>query len=181
MLHFRYLRASEDIKAGDTIFEEYPLNRGPVCTPDPTQPVCLGCYQFLGNKPSERHDCMKCGWPLCSTACEKSPEHLPECQMFSAKNVKISSESFDYDDIEPMYDIICPLRILWQREHQPDKWRIFWKLMSQVENWIESKWNGSRKMMESHQMIIKYIINVLKLGRNNTFYTLNGPFTRNIL
>ena len=157
MLYFRYLRASEDIKAGETIFEEYALNRGPLYS---TQPVCLGCYQFLGNKPSERHICKKCGWPLCSVVCENSPEHLPECQIFSARNVKICSEKFNYDDIEPMYDMVCPVRILWQREYQPEKWLIFWKLMSHVENWMQSK-----EWQQSHQLIIDYIIKVLKIGR----------------
>ena len=109
MLYFRFLRASEDIKAGDTIFEEYTLNRGPSTIPSSTQPVCLGCYQFLRSKPSERHICRKCGWPLCSVACETSLEHLPECQMFSTKNVKMCSEKFNYDDIEPRYDMICPI------------------------------------------------------------------------
>ena len=35
-------------------------------------------------------------------------------------------------------------------------------------DWMESKWNGSRQIMESHEMVVKYITNVLKLGKNNT-------------
>ncbi len=161
-LQFRCLRASEDINAGDTIFEQYPLSRGLSCTPYSNHPVCLGCYQFLEGNPSSRI-CTECGWPLCSVACETSPEHLPECQMFSAKNVKMCSDNFNYNDTEPMYDIIGPLRLLWLRQYRPDKWHIFWSMMSHVEQWMQS-----RNWVESHQSSIKYIINVLKLGKNNT-------------
>ena len=154
--HVRYLRASEDIKAGDVVLEEYSLNRGPIYS---TRPVCLGCYQTLSNNASERHICNKCGWPLCSEVCEKSPEHAPECEIFASRNVKVDSNTFNYDDIEPMYDVICPIRVLWQREHEPQKWSIFWKLMSHVDDWsLSSDWK------RSHENIVKYIIEDLKIG-----------------
>ena len=156
LVNFRYLKASEDIKAGETIFEEYALSSGPIYS---TRPVCLGCYQILSNQISEHHICRKCGWPLCSAICEKSPEHLPECQTFSAKNVKVSCEKFNYGDIEPMYDVVCPVRVLWQREHQPQKWNIFWKLMSHIDTWM-----ASDKWKQGHQKLVNYILEVLKLG-----------------
>ena len=154
--NFRYLIASEDIQAGERIFEEYPLSRGPIYS---TRPVCLGCYQVLSSKSSERHICKKCGWPLCSEVCEKSPEHAPECQIFSDRGVKINSENFCFDDIEPMYDIVSVVRVLWQRECEPEKWIIFWKLMSHIDNWMKSK-----EWVESHSLIIHYILNILKIG-----------------
>ena len=148
--------ASEDIQGGEVIFEEYPVSRGPIYS---TRPVCLGCYQVLSTESSERHICQKCGWPLCCQICEKSPEHIPECQIFSNQGVKVKSEEFCYDDIEPMYDIVSPVRVLWQRRYEPEKWMIFWKLMSHIDNWIQSK-----EWIESHSAIINYIINTLKLG-----------------
>ena len=163
------MRASKDINAGDVIFEEYAVNRGPIYS---TRPVCLGCYKILSSKSSERHICTKCGWPLCSSVCEKSPEHSPECQTFSAQNVKVCSEKFNYDDIEPMYDVVSPVRVLWQRDHQPQKWNIFWKLMSHINNWISSQeWNLS------HQNIVKYILEILRLGKQFLKYIL-PPFER---
>ena len=156
MIFFRYLRASEDIAAGEVILEEYPLSKGPLYS---TRPVCLGCYQVLSNISSERHNCKKCGWPLCSDICEKSPEHYPECQMFSSRDVKICCKQFNYDGIEPMYDIICPVRVLWQRENQPEKWNIFWKLMSHIDNWM-----ASEDWKQGHRMIVNYILENLQIG-----------------
>ena len=155
-IKFRYLIASEDINPGEVIFEEFPLSRGPIYS---TRPICLGCYQSLSSKSSERHICQKCSWPLCGKICEKSPEHTPECQIFSDRGVKINSESFCYDDIEPMYDVISPVRILWQREYEPEKWKIFWKLMSHIDDWMTSK-----EWRESHFTILDYILNTLKFG-----------------
>ena len=154
----RYLSATEVINAGEVIFEEYPLNRGPIYS---TRPVCLGCYRILSTDISERHVCKKCGWPLCSDVCEKSPEHVPECQIFSDRGVKVHSEKFCYDEIEPMYDIVCPVRVLWQKKYEPEKWNIFWKLMSHIDDWTQSE-----EWRKSHNMIIDYILNTLKLGNS---------------
>ena len=164
-LFLRYLRASEDIGAGEVIFEEYALNRGPIYA---TRPVCLGCYQILSNKSSERHLCRDCGWPLCSEICEKSLEHAPECEIFSSRNVKVCSETFNYDGIEPMYDVVSPVRVLWQRDKQPERWSIFWKLMSHIDDWI-----ASEEWKQTHRMIVDYILETLCIGILCTIYENN--------
>ena len=59
-----------------------------------------------------------------------------------------------------MYDIICPVRVLWQRENQPEKWNIFWKLMSHIDNWM-----ASEDWKQSHRMIVNYILEKLRIGK----------------
>ena len=123
--------------------------------------MCLGCYKILTSVAKERHICQKCSWPLCSESCESSPEHLPECEIFSTKSINVPSEKFKYNgEVEPLYDVVAPVRVLWQRDHEPEKFLIFWKLMSHVDNWMKSK-----EWIKSHEKITKFILEVLKFGK----------------
>ena len=89
-----------------------------------------------------------------------SPEHQIECTIFSEQNVQVDTDKFNYP-IEPIYDIILPLRILSFKSPKTqnfEKWKPFWKLMSHFENLKKKK-----DWIEQQKYIVDYIMNTLKL------------------
>ena len=65
---------------------------------------------------------------------------------------------FNYKGVEPLYDVIPPLRALALKTKRPENWKIFWNLMSHLDNW---KKDPSWK--ESHQYIIDFLLDKLKV------------------
>ncbi len=66
---------------------------------------------------------------------------------------------FKFDEVEPMYDVIPPLRALALRDQDPALWKLFWNLMSHYDNWMKDPdWKIS------HQYIIDFLLDKLKVG-----------------
>ncbi|GBP68563.1 SET domain-containing protein SmydA-8, isoform A, partial [Eumeta japonica] len=111
----RYLVASKDLESGELIFVETPFAVGP--KPD-TPPLCLGCYCPVSEG---GRLCSRCSWPCCGPECEASPQHAPECAVFSQARVRFQPVR-DWTAGTPQLDCITPLRLLIAKEQDPDRW-----------------------------------------------------------
>ena len=150
----RHMVASRDIKAGETIMEDFPLTFGPMVS-SAVKPLCLGCYRPLDR--SSKIDCDGCGWPLCSLECRERPSHRDyECRLFQENNFRLDTETWDYSGPEAAYNCISPLRALILRDKDPDRFSLIWGLMSHNEaRRREEYW------VSKHDSIIKYIREVV--------------------
>ncbi|XP_066994525.2 SET domain-containing protein SmydA-8 isoform X2 [Anabrus simplex] len=123
----RYLVATRDIKQGEMIFQETPIVTGPKVV---TYPVCLGCLHQM--KPeSEWRACSGCSWPMCSTKCELSPQHLSECKLMQEKGFRASIDV--QKKKESAYCSIVPLRCLLLKDKSPEKYKTLMSLQSHLE------------------------------------------------
>ena len=134
--------------------EESVLVRGPVKN---TIPVCLSCYNELD--PENVVVCWICNFPFCSEECQQFEEHQQECSIFAKQNVKIKNhDQFDYSSSESAYDLILPLRMLYLKSSDPDKWKQFWKLSSHIGNFKKKN-----EWVDKQKYVVDYILNTLKL------------------
>ncbi|TRY73768.1 hypothetical protein TCAL_00957 [Tigriopus californicus] len=147
----RHLVAIEEFEQGQCLWSEKPILCGPRYS---TYPVCLGCYEPVDGTVL----CPKCGWPMCSEDCPFLENHTPECKVFQRKNVKVDTSTFKYQEVEPMYDIILPLRVLVLKAQDPTLAKQFFHLESHVTKWKQTKsWNGS------HAKIWNYLKDTLSM------------------
>lgn len=65
----RYLAAARNIKPGELLLRDDPIIMCPNAPTDNNTIVCFGCCGITAKSASL--PCNKCGWPLCSTECEK--------------------------------------------------------------------------------------------------------------
>ena len=132
----RIVVAACDISAGDIVLEDECM----VAAPDGV-PVCLGC---LGALPGGDHGtvCSWCGWPMCSDKCaqSRSPEHVSECEIFSAAKIKPDSRLW--------YSIVPLLRILLLKRDNPE---LYEKTVAR----FESHWN-IRKLQPEVANLLRY-------------------------
>nr|XP_026495920.1 SET domain-containing protein SmydA-8 [Vanessa tameamea] len=146
----RYLTANKDLECGELIFTDLPVTVGP--KPD-TSPLCLGCYC-----PVENSVCSRCSWPICSTECEQSPQHVPECDVFSEAKVRFQPIE-DWTARSPQLDCITPLRLLLAREKDLERWK---REVEVMETHTEARKN--RPTWEADQVnIVNYLIDHCKL------------------
>ena len=140
---------------GELILEESVLVRGPI---KKTIPVCLSCYNEL-DADSVTVNCWICNFPFCSEECQQFEEHQQECSIFAKQNVKIKNhDQFNYSSSESVYDLIIPLRIIFLKSSDPEKWKQFWKLMSHYGHLKKkSEW------IDKQKYVVDYILNTLKL------------------
>ncbi len=107
---------------------EYPLSAAPGPL---SEHVCFGCHGIFA-KP---YICNDCRSPLCSHNCQESPEHKKECKYLR----KISSEIVKNQEgkIQSMPVqlslLIQPLRLLFLRKEQPEKWKLLLDLESHMK------------------------------------------------
>ncbi|CAH2093115.1 unnamed protein product [Euphydryas editha] len=113
-IYGRYLTANKDLECGELIFVDSPIVVGP--KPD-ASPLCLGCYC-----PVENTVCSRCSWPICSTECEQSVQHKPECEIFSQAKVRFQPVE-DWSASSPQLDCITPLRLILAKEKDPERWK----------------------------------------------------------
>ncbi|CAF4829512.1 unnamed protein product [Pieris macdunnoughi] len=147
----RYLIANKDLDAGEIIFTDTPFVFGPKSD---TPPLCLACYC-----PVENTVCSRCGWPICSEACEKAAQHQAECDVFLGAKVKFQPPE-DWSAPSPQLDCITPLRMLIAKENNPDRW--------QHELDVMETHTGERIKRPSWEAdqnnIVNFLINHCKLG-----------------
>ena len=107
----RYMVATRDLKAGEILFQEFPVSAGPKMN---CSSMCLGCHKILSlnNVKALNYKCSKCFWPLCGPYCENLMPHMEECNLMASKNIKC------YDSSPPYY-LILPLRVLLLKKSNP--------------------------------------------------------------
>ena len=129
-LFLRLVLAARDIKAGELILEEQPLARLP---PFYTRPVCLGCYTLID--PKNYVKCPGCNFPMCCEECCDSADHLLECKMMKKTKFKLDTKKLKFDEDEPIYDAITPLRILALKSKNLEKFNEYMDLMDHMEDY----------------------------------------------
>lgn len=100
----RYATVSDNVRAGDLLFDEQPYVIGPK---PQSAVICLGCCCPIdGSAGGPR--CSMCGWPLCSDSCAFRELHRRECDLFVINNVRFIEQG----PIEfcMQLDCITPLR-----------------------------------------------------------------------
>ncbi|XP_066992454.2 SET domain-containing protein SmydA-8 [Anabrus simplex] len=148
----RHLVATRDIKPGEVLLKEVPLIAGP---PQITAPVCLGCYKPLTSSTSV--ECLRCGWPLCSSKCAENPAHIPECRATSEwKKEKVSIRDFEIS--HPTYQSVTVLRCLYQRDYNP----AVWNKLSSLESHCQHR-RGTPKYEQDRVAIAKFIRRFFKV------------------
>ncbi|CAG9788953.1 unnamed protein product [Diatraea saccharalis] len=113
----RYLVASRDIRAGETIIQEPALAVGPCsgcCL------VCLGCYRELDE--SSLTKCRGCKWPLCSHSCPGLNKYTGHSR-YECDTLKTVPPNYrDLEDLKDSYQALMPLRCLLLKKYDPPKW-----------------------------------------------------------
>lgn len=118
-LFYRYLVASRNIRAGETLLrDEEALVTGPCQQGRPA--LCLGCYQPLELPLRLGCHCKDCGWPMCSVSCPRAERHRPECELLRQGGATPMSPQL-LDEKPGLYNAIVPLRCLYLRDNHPDK------------------------------------------------------------
>ena len=146
--------AGEDIKAGQLVLEEKALLKYPQWK---TLPTCLGCYKLLYKDKCQ--PCKLCQWPMCSKECSASPDHKLECKIFAKYGVKLNIKDLKFDQPEPMYDLITPIRMLALKLNDQSGWKALTNLSSHNEIW-----NEQPAWKKQHQKVIDYILKTMKLN-----------------
>ncbi|XP_045131510.1 uncharacterized protein LOC123516301 [Portunus trituberculatus] len=120
----RFMVATRDIAAGEVLMKDEPLLIGPKMM---TEPVCLACYRPVDGE----YCCRECGFPLCSSDCEGSDDHEPECRAIQDSGIPVKVSMFG--EVNSMYECITPLRILSLRDKVPSLWNKFMTLESNCD------------------------------------------------
>jgi hypothetical protein len=100
----RRLVATRPLKRGDVVLEDGAAALGPLHS---TSPLCLECSVLL---PRPAFTCPYCGFPLCGSGCVRGPRHRLECDLLSAKGLKVKITEGDRPAVE--YQAVMLLRLL---------------------------------------------------------------------
>ena len=63
---------------------------------------------------------------------------------------------FSFADPEPLYDVICPIRVLAQRQSHPEQYKLFTTLESHL-----GEWKKSEDFFVEHRFVSRYLIETL--------------------
>ncbi|XP_037915115.1 uncharacterized protein LOC119654024 [Hermetia illucens] len=182
----RYLVALRPIKAGEVIIHELPVAFGP---PTSSEPVCLGCNKKVSFYETP-YRCPGCHWPICNPQCEGLNKDLGhsriECQLFAQNNVAKLVEKFDGRQMKIGNEIIFPLRCLYLKQTNPDKWaqtialeshndlrkdipELWSRNQEKIVNQIRDDWNIKEFTDEEIHTVSGIIkVNCFGLGRQGT-------------
>lgn len=119
----RFMVTTRDVAAGEILMQDAPLLLGPKMM---TEPVCLGCYRPVND---DHYTCQGCGFPLCSSDCEGTEDHEPECSAVRDSGVPVKVSMFG--EANSLYECITPMRILSLRDKNPSLWN---KIMTLESN-----------------------------------------------
>lgn len=104
--------------------QDEPLLMGPKMM---TEPVCLGCYRPVDGE----YKCRDCGFPLCSSDCEGTEDHEPECRAVQGSGIPVKVSMFG--EVNSMYECITPVRVLSLRDKNPTLWNKIMMLESNCD------------------------------------------------
>ncbi|XP_036326131.1 SET domain-containing protein SmydA-8-like [Rhagoletis pomonella] len=137
----RHLRATRDIRKGEIFLREKPFIYGPKVA---SAPVCLGCHRTLtAPEPPQKnyYKCTRCTWPMCGPHCERSLQHVDECEIMAARkfNSKIDyySSKHQTGKKESAYCVILPLRCILLHNKNPEAFARF----AQLEDHLSERVN----------------------------------------
>ncbi|EDX02031.1 SET domain-containing protein SmydA-8 isoform X2 [Drosophila yakuba] len=135
-IYGRYLVASRQLEAGETLIREEPLAIGPCVSGDP---VCLGCYQPVSLKP-DQYRCPGCAWPLCGITCtglkHRHGHTETECQLFGERRAvagELLTERAGPAEVRDLYELVMIVRILLLRQHDPEQFALIARMESHTE------------------------------------------------
>lgn len=114
----------------------------------------MGCGNAIDGRKFK--PCQKCGWPVCSELCEKSPSHIPECQYTVSRGSKVSISTFG--TIHPSYQCITILRGLYQKQFLSD----VWKKIDQLQSHCEER-KSTPKYEKDRVEVAQFILRFFKL------------------
>jgi hypothetical protein len=80
-------------------------------------PVCLSCFNFVDGS----YFCGKCGWQLCSEACEttSAESHDLDCDVLAENS--IACDIYDFEDKTLSMDFMGPLRLAQALKNHKDQ------------------------------------------------------------
>lgn len=158
-IYGRFAVASEDLGAGEAFFEEFPFVVGPKPS---SRCLCLECYRSIDAANGSR--CKICFWPICENCnkIELKKYHKNECKIFSESKCKFFNQK-DSDSICMQLDCITPLRVILEKESNPERW----------ENEVKNMEDHREKRIQSdtwkvdEQNIVKYLLGPCKLSQRD--------------
>lgn len=108
----RGLFATDDISAGETLFVDAPLIRGPRARSN-QQKGCTVCNKLNNNE--KIFKCYKCALLLCSKTCQNTELHMNDCETISSWANKIPIGEMDDTRLSRA---LTPIRVLKLNEKQ---------------------------------------------------------------
>ncbi|XP_971538.2 SET domain-containing protein SmydA-8 [Tribolium castaneum] len=153
----RCVVATRDIRSGEVIAESLPLIVGPKMA---SPPLCLGCHKKLALAES-RYDCSKCFWPLCGQACESSPLHEAECEIFAKAGYKPTVKNDNSK--QTVYCPIAPLRALLLKKNSPERFNLLLDFQSHLQD--HEKTQVYQVLKKS---LVPFFTQLLKLDTNES-------------
>ena len=95
-----------------------------------------------------------CGWPVCSTECAglKFEHFRLECPLFKEKKADVRASEFRYGDVEPLYDVVSPVRVLLSDVVDRE---VFFGQESHLERWKGD--DGGGEWVASHKDAVDYM------------------------
>ncbi|XP_017774573.1 PREDICTED: protein msta-like [Nicrophorus vespilloides] len=119
-IYGRYLVAAKDLKPGELILKECPLQVGPQTQ---AMAMCFNCTLYMASERS----CEVCGKALkCSVNCKGKLHTREECDTLSRMIIKS-------EDFLKAPQIILPLRCLLLKQYDAKKWAEFLELESHLK------------------------------------------------
>uniref|UniRef100_A0A0K2T923 Protein msta n=1 Tax=Lepeophtheirus salmonis TaxID=72036 RepID=A0A0K2T923_LEPSM len=180
----RCMVAAKDIQMGDILLKEKCIVHGPSLE-ESTTPLCLGCYRPLSE--SSFVTCKLCKAPLCSSKCESSPIHTPECEelrndslgyySFWNKTTLMRSQSPKLNYINQ--SIVLVLRAFGFKKRGDIK---TWKEIMSLESHEEDR-EGSEREAFLDKNVVKILNQYSNLGSHVTpknIQMLGGIFDTNM-
>lgn len=152
----RFAVATRDLKPGEVLFEEFPFAVGPKAS---TTCCCLECYCPV-DATSSGSRCDSCSWPLCED-CRRLSEcsaHKRECEVFKSAKCKFFNIS-DPTGVCVQLDCVTPLRVLLEKESNPDRWS---SEVEAMEDHREKRF-GSPTWKADEQNVVGYLLGPCKL------------------
>lgn len=152
----RFGVSNRDLAPGEVFFEEIPFACGPKAR---TVCCCLECYCKL-DATSAGSRCENCTWPLCDD-CKKlsvTHAHKRECDLFKKEKCKFFNLSKP-DDVCIQLDCIVPLRVLLEKESNPERWN---EDIEPMEHHRETRFNTPSWNSDAHN-VVGYLLGPCKL------------------
>ena len=72
---------------------------------------------------------------MCCEECCDNADHLLECKIMKKAKFKVDAKKLKFDEDEPIYDSITPLRILALKNKSPEKYNEYLDLMDHMEDY----------------------------------------------
>uniref|UniRef100_A0A240PLK3 SET domain-containing protein n=1 Tax=Anopheles atroparvus TaxID=41427 RepID=A0A240PLK3_ANOAO len=144
----RYIVASRDLKASETIIEVLPLIVGPCAE---SEPVCLGCHSTFESG-SPIYKCKFCRWRICSPKCTGlgvtgGTHRLLECIPLRDKDVGRLLDTSSAAQARLMYEAVLTLRCMLLKSIDPERYARVLEMdpLNAVRQQIPKLWSRNQR------------------------------------